>query len=188
MDVGAARVHRADPGDPAAVRPRRWLGGDPQGSVLALQQPVRRADAGRRRHDVNAQREHRLDQPGGAGRGFRVPDVSRDRADHRGLLRAAAQLREGGELGQVGRGGTRPVPLDQLDVHRVDARPPVGPAQREQLATGIRRGQDRVPGRGHPPAGDLGVDRQPGGAGIGGPHQHDHAEPYPGRNPVGLWS
>ncbi len=184
VDVDAG-THATDAGNPRPVRPGLRRARQPQGGVPAAQQRMRPADAGSRRDDAGAHREHGLDQACGAPRRLRVPDVGLDRAEGGDASRAGAQLGKRGQLRSVARRCTRAVPLDQLDVGRRDPGSLVRPVQRQELAVGVGHGHVGL-GRGRrAPAGDLGVHRQAGQAGVGRSHQHDHAAAFPGQEPGG---
>ena len=136
---------------------------------------------GCRRDIAGTHREHGLDQARRAGCGLRVPDVGLDRPERRDAARVGAQLGERVQFGAVGRRGPSAVSLDQLDVAGGDPGSPVRPAQREELAARVGHGRADLRGRRRAPARDLGVDRKPGRAGVGRPHQHEHTAALSGQ-------
>ena len=171
---------RVPSGQVSGVRGSRRPASPPRSSGCGRLNPVVGRD------DAGAHREHGLDQAGRARGRLGVADVGLDRAERGDVPRADVQLGEGRELGDVGGCGARAVPLDQLHVGGGDPGPLVGPVQGQQLALRVRHGDAHLARRRRAPAGDLGVHGQARLAGVGGPHQHDHAAAFAGQVPGGV--
>ena len=187
------------PANPNALTPARRGDGAPliQGRLDGLRA---RRSADRREQGVRALRSRGsagsvrwcsasagLDQPGHPGGRHRVADQSRGGPEDP----AARRRREGGpqgpELGPVGGRHAEAVALDQADRRRVDPRPPVGPADRPEVAPGVRRGQAAAPAvAGEADPLDDRVDPVAVALGVAQPLEHDDADALARDHPVGL--
>jgi hypothetical protein len=183
MSVDPAEPHGAD------ARPRREL--DRPGTAfperaqsrsIAAQLGVGLLAADGRRQDRGVEGHRRLDQPGDARGGLRVPNFGLDRADGgrprrgRGLAQGAAQR---AELGGIADACPGPVSLEVG--HRLDAevRTAIGTPHRQELALDFRSGDPALAVGRDPPAADDGDDPPALGQGVGQPHQHDDPAAFP---------
>ncbi len=148
--VGTAHAEGTDAGAPgtAFALPRPQLGVHEEGAVGEADRRIRAGDVQGRRDEAVLDGEHRLDQPGDAGRGVQVAQVRLHRAEGavsrpgRGL---GEGLREGGDLDAVAELRPRAVGLHEADRARRHPGHAEGLGDHLGLRVEPRGGESRLP-------------------------------------------
>ena len=145
--VGAAEAERADAGETRPVGPgkRHWFLGDAEVQIVEGNVGIEFLGMQRRRQQIVAQREARLQQADEAGCRLQVADIRLHRADRQPLLATLADLlADGARLDRVADARPGAVGFDERELVRIDAGAVVDGAQQAALRLiGRQRYADR---------------------------------------------